>query len=112
MDRKKELIKPSGYQVWPREVEEALTKHPKILEAGVAGIPHERRGETVKAWVVLHPGETATVEEIRDFCKQSLAPYKVPTDVEFRDELPKTFVGKVLRRELQRQEAEKMAAGE
>jgi len=112
VDRKKELIKPSGYQVWPREVEEALTKHPKILEAGVAGIPHERRGETVKAWVVLHPGETATVEEIRDFCKQSLAPYKVPTDVEFRDELPKTFVGKVLRRELQRQEAEKMAAGE
>jgi long-chain acyl-CoA synthetase len=107
VDRKKELIKPSGYQVWPREVEEILAQHPAILEAGVAGIPDERRGETVKAWVVLHEGQTATVEEIRDFCKQHLAPFKVPTEVEFRSELPKTFVGKVLRRELQRQEMEK-----
>jgi long-chain acyl-CoA synthetase len=107
VDRKKELIKPSGYQVWPREVEEVLAQHPAILEAGVAGIPDEHRGETVKAWVVLHEGKPATVEEIRDFCKQHLAPFKVPTEVEFRDELPKTFVGKILRRELQRQEMEK-----
>ena len=107
VDRKKELIKPSGYQVWPREVEEILAQHPKILEAGVAGIPDKRRGETVKAWVVLHEGQTATVQEIRSFCKETLAPFKVPTQVEFIDELPKTFVGKVLRRELQRRELEK-----
>jgi long-chain acyl-CoA synthetase len=100
------MIKPSGFQVWPREVEEVLTQHPKILEAGVAGIPDEKRGETVKAWVVLHEGETATVEEIREFCREQLAPFKVPTQVEFRDELPKTTVGKILRRELQRQEQE------
>jgi len=108
VDRKKEMIKPSGYQVWPREVEEVLAKHPKILESGVAGIHDERRGETVKAWVVLHEGQSATVDEIRDFCREHLAPFKVPTAVEFRDELPKTLVGKVLRRELQRQEKEKM----
>ncbi len=108
VDRKKEMIKPSGFQVWPREIEEVLTQHPKILEAGVAGIPDEKRGETVKAWVVLHEGETATVEEIREFCREQLAPFKVPTQVEFRDELPKTTVGKVLRRELQRQEQEKL----
>lgn len=111
VDRKKELIKPSGFQVWPREVEEVLTQHPKILEAGVAGIPDERRGETVKAWVVLHEGATATVEEIREFCKQYLAAFKLPTQVEFRKALPKTLVGKVLRRELQRQEAEKKRQG-
>lgn len=108
VDRKKEMIKPSGYQVWPREVEEVLATHPKILEAGVAGIPHERRGETVMAWVVLHEGETATEDEIREFCREQLAPFKVPSKVEFRPELPKTFVGKVLRRELRRQELEKM----
>lgn len=108
VDRKKELIKPSGYQVWPREVEEVLTQHPKVLEAGVAGIPHEKRGETVKAWVVLLPGETATSDEIRDFCRQHLASFKVPTDVEFMTELPKTTVGKILRRKLRDQELEKM----
>ena len=109
VDRKKELIKPSGYQVWPREVEEVLVQHPAILEAGVAGIPDERRGETVKAWVVLHEGQTATAQEIREYCKQHLAPFKVPSEVEFRAELPKTLVGKVLRRELQREDAEKRA---
>lgn len=107
VDRKKELIKPGGYQVWPREVEEVLAKHPKILESGVAGIPHPKRGETVKAWVVLREGETATEDEIRDFCRQHLASFKVPTDVEFITELPKTTVGKVLRRELQRREQAK-----
>jgi long-chain acyl-CoA synthetase len=107
VDRKKELIKPGGLQVWPREVEEALTKHPKILEAAAAGVPDARRGETVKAWVVLHEGQTATVEEIREFCKQHLAPFKVPTQVEFIDALPKTYVGKILRRELQKRDREK-----
>ena len=107
VDRKKELIKPSGYQVWPREVEEVIAENPKVLEVGVAGIPDAYRGETVKAWVVLKDGETATVDEIRAWCKERIAPFKVPTQVEFRDELPKTTVGKVLRRELQRQEKER-----
>lgn len=106
VDRKKELIKPGGFQVWPREVEEVLAQHPKILEAGVAGIPDPYRGETVKAWIVLKPGETATEEEIKAFCKERLAAYKVPTHYEFRSELPKTTVGKILRRELVRQHKE------
>jgi len=106
VDRKKELIKPGGYQVWPREVEEVLVSHPKVLEAGVAGIPDPYRGETVKAWIVLKPGETAAEEELKSFCKETLASYKVPTHYEFRDELPKTTVGKILRRELVRQHKE------
>ena len=106
VDRKKELIKPGGYQVWPREVEEVIMTHPKVMDVGVAGVPDPYRGETVKAWVVLKPGMTATEEEIREFCKKEMAPFKVPTLVEFRTELPKTTVGKVLRRELVRQHAE------
>ncbi len=106
IDRKKELIKPGGYQVWPREVEEVIMENPKVLEVGVAGVPDPYRGETVKAWVVLKPGETATDEEIRDWCKERLAKYKVPTLVEFRSELPKTTVGKILRRELVREHKE------
>ena len=108
VDRKKELIKPGGYQVWPREVEEVIMKHPKVLEVGVAGIPDPYRGETVKAWVVLKPGETATVDDIREWCKKELAAFKVPTEVEFRTELPKTMVGKILRRELVREHKEKV----
>ena len=106
VDRKKELMKPGGYQVWPREVEEALTAYPKVLEVGVAGIPDPYRGETVKAWIVLKPGETVTEDELKAFCKERLAPYKVPTHFEFRSELPKTTVGKILRRELVRQHKE------
>jgi long-chain acyl-CoA synthetase len=107
VDRKKELIKPSGYQVWPREVEEVIQENPKVLEAGVAGVPDAYRGETVKAWVVLKPGETASEDEIREWCRERIAPFKIPTQVEFRDELPKTTVGKVLRRELVRQHKER-----
>jgi long-chain acyl-CoA synthetase len=110
VDRKKELIKPGGYQVWPREVEEVIVQNPKVLEAGVAGIPDAYRGETVKAWIVLKPGETATEEEIKEWCREKIAKFKVPTHVEFRDELPKTTVGKILRRELVRQHKEKMPA--
>jgi long-chain acyl-CoA synthetase len=106
VDRKKELIKPGGFQVWPREVEEAIAANPKVLEVGVAGIPDPYRGETVKAWIVLKPGETLTEAEIRAWCKERLAPYKVPTQIEFRSELPKTTVGKILRRELVRQHKE------
>ena len=109
VDRKKELIKPGGFQVWPREVEEVVAAHPKVMDVGVAGIPDPYRGETVKAWVVFKPGETATEEELKNFCKERLAPYKVPTHFEFRTELPKTTVGKILRRELVRQHKE--AAG-
>lgn len=106
VDRKKELIKPGGFQVWPREVEEAIASHPKVLEVGVGGIPDPNRGETVKAWIVTKPGETLTVEELKAHCKEHLAPYKVPTHYEFRTELPKTTVGKILRRELVRQHKE------
>ena len=110
VDRKKELIKPGGYQVWPREVEEVISGHPKVLEVGVAGVIDAYRGETVKAWVVLKPGQSCTEEEIREFCKQNMASFKVPTQVEFRSELPKTTVGKVLRRELVREHMEKQAS--
>ena len=106
VDRKKELIKPGGFQVWPREVEEAIASHPKVLEVGVGGIPDPNRGETVKAWIVLKTDETLTVEELKAYCKERLAPYKVPTHFEFRSELPKTTVGKILRRELIRQHKE------
>lgn len=109
VDRKKELIKPGGYQVWPREVEEVISENPKVLEVGVAGIPDPYRGETVKAWVVLKPGESASEEDIKGWCKDRLAKYKIPTHVEFRDELPKTTVGKILRRELVRLHKEKVA---
>jgi len=110
VDRKKEMIKPSGFQVWPREVEEVIAENPKVLEVGVAGVTAEYRGETVKAWVVLKPAETATVDELRDWCRDRLAAFKVPTQVEFRDELPKTTVGKILRRELVRQHKERVEA--
>ncbi len=105
-DRKKELIKPGGFQVWPREVEEVLKTHPKVLDVGVAGVPDAKSGEAVKAWIVLKPDEQATVEEIREFCKEQMASYKAPKHVEFVNELPKTPVGKLLRRELVRMHKE------
>ena len=106
VDRKKELMKPGGYQVWPREVEEVLITHPKVMDVGVAGIPDPYRGETVKAWIVLKPGQTVTEDELKAFCKEHLAAFKVPTHYEYRTELPKTTVGKILRRELVRQHKE------
>jgi long-chain acyl-CoA synthetase len=110
VDRKKELIKPGGYQVWPREVEEAIAEHPKVLEVGVAGVPDAYRGETVKAWVVVRPGESVSAEEIKEWCRARLAKFKVPTFVEFRDELPKSkMIGKLLRRELVREHLEHQA---
>jgi long-chain acyl-CoA synthetase len=100
VDRKKDMLKTSGFQVWPREIEEVLTTHPAVMEAGVAGVPDAAKGEVAHAWVVLKPGSSATAEELRSFCREHLAPYKVPAHVEFRTELPKTMVGKVLRRAL------------
>ncbi len=101
VDRKKDMILGSGgYNIYPREIEEVLYEHPKVKEAVAAGIPVEEKGERVKVWVVLKEGETATEEEILAFCEQNLAPYKRPRFVEFRSELPKTMVGKMLRRVL------------
>jgi len=110
VDRKKELIIAGGYNVYPREVEEVLYEHPKILEVCVAGVPDSYRGEIVKAFVVLRSGEQASTEEIREFAKTRLAAYKVPRAVEFRDELPKTLIGKILRRALIEEEQAKQKA--
>jgi long-chain acyl-CoA synthetase len=104
VDRKKDLIIAGGYNIYPREVEEVLYEHPKVQEVCVAGVPDPYRGETVKAFVVLRQGEEATSEELRQFAKSRLAAYKVPRTVEFRQELPKTQVGKVLRRALVEEE--------
>jgi long-chain acyl-CoA synthetase len=107
VDRMKDVIKPSGFQVWPREVEEVVSSHPAVLEVGVAGVSDDYQGEAVKAWVVLRSGQQATVDEIRQYCRQKLAPYKVPKHVEFRESLPKSMVGKVLRRVLAQEERTK-----
>jgi long-chain acyl-CoA synthetase len=111
VDRKKDMINASGLKVLPRDVEEVLFSHPAVLEAVVAGIPNPARGDdTVKAYIVLKPGMQLTVDEVRAFCRGQLAPYKVPREVEFRAELPKTIVGKVLRRTLVEEEQAKRAA--
>ena len=108
VDRKKDIIIASGYNIIPREVEEVLYMHPKVLEAVVAGVPDPYRGETVKAYIVLKEGEQATAEEIIAFCREHLAPYKVPRLVEFRSELPKSQVGKFLRRVLVEEEKRRL----
>lgn len=110
VDRKKDLIITAGYNVVPREVEEILYLHPKVMEACVIGAPNAVRGELVKAFIVLKPGEEATIDEIRTFCKEYLVAYKVPKSVEFRTEIPKSQVGKVLRRVLVEEEAAKQKA--
>jgi long-chain acyl-CoA synthetase len=103
VDRKKDLIKPSGFQVWPREVEEAIAAHPAVSDVCVVGVPDAFQGEAVKAWVVLKPGETASARDIQDFCRTKLVGYKLPKEVEFVESLPKTMVGKTLRRLLREQ---------
>ena len=108
VDRLKDIIIASGFNVVPREVEEVLFEHPKVQEAVVAGVPDAYRGETVKAYVVLRSGEAATADELIAFCAERLAPYKVPKQVEFRSELPKTQVGKFLRRVLVEEERKKL----
>ena len=100
VDRKKDLIKTSGYQVWPREIEEVVSTHPSVAEVGVVGVPDQMKGESVKAFVVFRPGMTASEAELKAFCRERLAPYKVPSQFEVVPELPKTQVGKVLRRAL------------
>lgn len=104
VDRKKDMIIAGGYNIYPRDIDEVLFQHPKILKACAVGVPDKYRGETLKAFVVLKEGEEATEEEIIDFCKEKLAPYKVPKNIEFREDLPETMVGKVLRRALREEE--------
>jgi long-chain acyl-CoA synthetase len=108
VDRKKDLIIAGGYNIYPREVEEVLYEHPKIKEACVAGVPHAYMGEVVKAYVVLRDGAEATSDELRTWAKERLASYKVPREIEIRDELPKTMIGKVLRRKLVEEEQAKV----
>ncbi len=112
VDRKKDLIIASGYNVIPREVEEVLFEYPKVQEAVVAGIPHAKRGETVKAYVVLKEGQDCSQAELVEWCKENLAPYKVPKVIEFRSELPKSMVGKFLRRVLVEEEIAKQEAAQ
>jgi long-chain acyl-CoA synthetase len=100
VDRRKDMIDASGFKVLPREVEDVLLMHPKVAEAVVAGVPDSYRGETVKAYLVLRPSESATEEEIVEFCRLHIAAFKVPRRVEFRTELPKSMIGKYLRRVL------------
>ncbi|MFZ1202021.1 MAG: long-chain fatty acid--CoA ligase, partial [Desulfobacterales bacterium] len=100
VDRKKDMIISGGYNVYPRDIEEVYFEHPDVKEATAIGIPHPTRGEAVKVFIVLKEGKTATPEEIIAFCREKLAKYKWPTEVEFRTELPKSNVGKVLKKEL------------
>lgn len=103
VDRIKDMILSGGYNVYPRDIDEVLFTHPKVLEACCIGIPHKKRGEAVKAFIVLKKGETATQEEIIEFCKERIAKYKLPVEVEFKQELPKSNVGKVLRKDLRKE---------
>jgi long-chain acyl-CoA synthetase len=100
VDRKKDMVIRGGYNVYPREVEDVLCGHPSVLEAAVIGVPHARHGEEIKALIVLKPEHRAAPDEIVAYCKERLAAYKYPRIVEFRDVLPKTITGKVLKREL------------
>jgi long-chain acyl-CoA synthetase len=100
VDRKKDMIIVSGFKVFPNEIEAVLAEHPAVLECGVIGVEDSRSGQAVKAFVVLRPGVTATADELIEYCRGNLTAYKVPRTVEFRASLPKTNVGKILRREL------------
>ena len=110
VDRKKDMAIVGGYNVFPSEIDEVLYEHPKVQEAVSLSVPHRSRGETLKAYIVTKPGEKLTVSELTAFCRQKLASYKVPRLFEFRDELPKSMVGKVLRRALREEETKKLEA--
>jgi long-chain acyl-CoA synthetase len=113
VDRKKDMILGAGgYNIYPREVEDVLYRHPRVLEAAVVGVPVLGKGERIKAFVVLKPGLPASEAELMDFCRENLAIYKLPKIIEFREELPKSSVGKILRRELLRQETDQATAAD
>jgi len=101
------MILCSGYNVYPREVEEVIYQHPKVQEACVLGVPHPYRGETVKAFVVLKEGEEASAEEVIEYCRANMARYKVPATIAFRKELPRSHVGKILKKVLREEEGRK-----
>jgi long-chain acyl-CoA synthetase len=105
VDRKKDMIISGGFNVYPRDIEEVFFEHPKVVEATAIGVPHPSRGEQVKVFVVLKEGETATEEELISYCQDKLAKYKWPTMIEFRDELPKSNVGKVLKKDLRAEQS-------
>jgi len=107
VDRKKDMILCSGFNVFCREIDEVMYKNPKVLDACAIGIPDPKRGETPKIFIILKPGQTMTEDEVKDYCRQYLAPYKVPTHVEFINELPRTSVGKPMRNALRQQEKAK-----
>lgn len=104
VDRIKDMIISGGFNVYPRDIDEVLFEHPKILEACCIGIPHKKRGEAVKAFVILKEGQEMTEREVIDYCDTKLAKYKLPIEVEFRQELPKSNVGKILRKDLRKKE--------
>ena len=108
VDRKKDMIIAGGYNIYPLELDDVLMGHPKVLEACTIGVPDQYRGETVKAFIVTREAETLTQEEVTQYCKDNLAAYKVPKMFEFIDELPKSAVGKVLRRKLKEMELAKI----
>jgi long-chain acyl-CoA synthetase len=111
VDRKKDIIIAAGFNIYPREVEETLYEHPAVQEAVVAGVPDAYRGETVKAYIVLKAGEKATADELIAFCRARMAGFKAPRQVEFRESLPKSLIGKHLRRVLVEEERAKLASG-
>jgi long-chain acyl-CoA synthetase len=110
-DRKKDLIIVGGFNVFPREVDEVIHKHPKVREGIAVGLPDDYAGERIRAYVVLKDGETATADELLSFFRQHLVAYKVPSEVEFRSELPKSMIGKILRRTLREEHERARAAG-
>ncbi|HVL33857.1 MAG TPA: long-chain fatty acid--CoA ligase [Actinomycetota bacterium] len=110
VDRKKDMILVGGFNVYPRDIEEILYQHPAILEAAAVGLPDKRSGEIVKAYIVLKPGQTTTAEDVEKFCRERLTAYKVPKLYEFREDLPKTMIGKILRRALIEEEKAKAEA--
>lgn len=110
VDRKKDLINVSGFKVFPNEIESVVSEHPAVLECGCIGVPDPRSGQAVKIFVVLRQGAALSQEELLEFCRARLTPYKMPRQVEFRDSLPKSQIGKVLRRELEREQAAAVAA--
>jgi long-chain acyl-CoA synthetase len=112
VDRKKDIILTSGYNVYPREIEEVLYEHPKVQKAAAIGIPDVKRGENIKVYVVPNEGEAVTSKEIMDYCEQKLAKYKLPSEIEIRDSLPESNVGKILKKELRKEEEEKRKGGQ
>ena len=108
VDRLKDMIIVSGFNVYPNELEQALTKHPEVLECAAIGVADEKAGEVVKMFVVVGDDASLTEGQVIEFCKSTMAGYKVPKFVEFRDDLPKTNVGKVLCKELKAEEQAKL----